>query len=128
MIDSFYISGDLWHVRFTNPNNPILVDRRNVLTIGVTDPETMTIYLSNKLRGQLLNRVLIHELGHATLYSTGLLEELHRMVYPEYWIEAEEGLCNFLADYGQQVFGIAYSVLGDQAIKVVPYHLERLVA
>ncbi len=128
MIDSFYISGDLWHVRFTNPNNPILVDRRNVLTIGVTDPKTMTIYLSNKLRGQLLNRVLIHELGHATLYSTGLLEELHRMVYPEYWIEAEEGLCNFLADYGQQVFGIAYSVLGDQAIKVVPYHLERLVA
>ena len=70
MIDSFYISGDLWHVRFINPNNPILVDRRNVLTIGVTDPETMTIYLSNKLRGQLLNRVLIHELGHATLYST----------------------------------------------------------
>ena len=128
MIDSFYISGDLWHVRFVNHNNPILVDRRNVLTIGVTDPKTMTIYLSNKLRGQLLNRVLIHELGHATLYSTGLLEELHRMVYPEYWIEAEEGLCNFLADYGQQVFGIAYSVLGDQAIKVVPYHLERLVA
>lgn len=128
MIDRFYISGDLWHVRFTNPNNPILVDRRNVLTIGVTDPETMTIYLSNKLRRWLLNRVLIHELGHATLYSTGLLEELHRMVYPEYWIEAEEGLCNFLADYGHQIFGIAYSVLGDKAIHVVPYHMERLVA
>ena len=43
MIDSFYISGDLWRVRFTNPRNPILVDRRNVLTIGVTDPETITI-------------------------------------------------------------------------------------
>jgi hypothetical protein len=128
MIDSFYISGDLWRVRFTNPRNPILVDRRNVLTIGVTDPETITIYLSNKLRGQLLNRVLIHELGHATLYSTGLLEELHRMVYPEYWVEAEEGLCNFLADYGYQIFGIAYSVLGAQAIHVVPYHMERLVA
>lgn len=128
MIDNFYISGDLWHVRFTNPNNPILVDRRNVLTIGVTDPETMTIYLSNKLRGQLLNRVLIHELGHATLYSTGLLEELHRMVYPEYWIEAEEGVCNFLADYGHQIWGIAYSVLGNKAIQIVPYHMEKLVA
>lgn len=128
MIDKFYISSDLWHVRFTNPNNPILVDRRNVLTIGVTDPETMTIYLSNKLRGQLLNRVLIHELGHATLYSTGLLEELHRVVYPEYWVEAEEELCNFLADYGHQIFGIAYSVLGDEAIQVVPYHMEKLIA
>lgn len=128
MIDSFYISGDLWHVRFTNPKDRILVDRRNILTIGVTDPETMTIYLSNKLKGQLLNRVLIHELGHATLYSTGLLEELHRMVYPEYWIEAEEALCNFLADYGHQIFGIAYSVLGNEAIRVVPYHMEKLVA
>lgn len=128
MIDSFYISGDLWHVRFTNSYNPILVDRTLRKTIGVTDPETMTIYLSNKLRGQLLNRVIIHELGHATLYSTGLLDELHRMVYPEYWIEAEEGLCNFLADYGNQIFGIAYSVLGEQAIHVVPYHMERLIA
>lgn len=128
MINSFYMNGYLWNVRFVNPDDNILVDRTLRKTIGVTDPETMTIYLSNKLKGQLLNRVLIHELGHATLYSTGLLEELHRMVYPQFWIEAEEGLCNFLADYGHQVFGIAYSVLGHEAIKVVPYHMEKLIA
>ena len=128
MIDKFYISGDLWHVRFTNPNNPILVDRRNVLTIGVTDPETMTIYLSNRLKGELLNRVLIHELGHCVMFSYNLVSEIHRMCKKKYWFEMEEFCANLLADYGRQVFGIAYSVLGDEAIKVVPYHLERLVA
>lgn len=128
MINTFEFSGLIWNVRFVESNNPILIDRTNAMTIGVTDPDTMTIYLSNRLRGSLLNRVFIHELGHVCLYSTGLLEELHRMVKPQYWIEAEEMICNLLADYGRKMFGIAYSVLGEDAIKVIPYHMERLVS
>ena len=51
MIDEFYINGIHWNVQWTNPSNPILVDRTNVLTCAVTDPETMTIYLSDRLKG-----------------------------------------------------------------------------
>ena len=35
--------------------------------------------------------------------SFGLIEELHRLVKPEYWIEAEEWVCNLLADYAEVV-------------------------
>ena len=40
----------------------------------------------------------------------------------------EEFCANLLANYGNQVFGLTYSILGDEAIHIVPYELERLVA
>ena len=43
------------------------------------------------------------------------------------WIEAEEWVCNFIADYGRQIFQIASTVLGDEAWSFIPYELERLV-
>ena len=57
MIDEFYMNGLCWRVRFTYPTDPVLVDRTGALTIGVTDSATMTIYLSNELYGEKLNRV-----------------------------------------------------------------------
>ena len=56
------------------------------------------------------------------------MNEIHRMCKKRFWIEMEEFCANLLADYGRQIFGIAYSVLGEQAIHVVPYHMEKLVA
>ena len=128
MIDEFYMNGLHWNVRWTNPTNPILVDRTGSLTVAVTDPDTMTIYLSNQLSGSFLNRVLIHELGHCVMYSYGLVNEIHRMCKKRYWIEMEEFCANLLADYGNQVFGLAYAILGNKAIHIIPYEMERLVA
>lgn len=128
MIDEFYMNGLHWNVRWTNPTNPILVDRTNALTCAVTDPDTMTIYLSNQLSGSFLNRVFIHELGHCVMYSYGLVNEIHRMCKKRYWVEMEEFCANSLADYGNQVFGLAYAILGNKAIHIVPYEMERLVA
>ena len=128
MIDEFYMNGLHWNVRWTNPLNPILVDRTNAFTCAVTDPETMTIYLSDQLKGKFLNRVLIHELGHCVMYSYNLVSEINKMCKRRYWIEMEEFCANILADYGNQVFGIAYSILGNNAMHIIPYELERLVA
>ena len=50
------------------------------------------------------------------------------MVHPRYWLEAEEWVCNFIADYGMKIFSIAYNILGDRAIDVVPRELERMIA
>ena len=128
MIDEFYMNGLHWNVRRTKSTDPILVDRTGSLTVAVTDPDTMTIYLSNQLSGSFLNRVLIHELGHCVMYSYGLVNEIHRMCKKRYWVEMEEFCANLLADYGNQVFGLAYAILGDKAIHIVPYEMERLVA
>lgn len=127
-MDRFIVNGYLWKIRFVNPNDSILIDRTLTKTVGVTDPDTMTIYLSDNLRGEFLNRVLIHELGHCIMVSYGLVEEIHKMCKKRYWIDMEEFCANLLADYGRQVFGIAYSILGNEAIRIVPYQMERLVA
>lgn len=127
-MNRFTMNGYLWRVCFVDPNDPMLVDRTGTLTVATTDPNTLTVYISEALHGSFLTRVLIHELGHCALFSFNLLDDIHHMVYPRYWVEAEEWVCNFIADYGMQIFSIAYSVLGEKAIDIVPYEVERLVA
>ena len=128
MIDEFYMNGLRWRVRFTYPTDPVLVDRTGTLTIGVTDPQSMTIYLSNKLRGEFLTRVVLHELSHAMMYSYQYLDEIHRYCKKRYWIEMEELIANLIADRAYEIFQRAYDVVGDEAIRFVAYGLERSVA
>lgn len=128
MIDEFYMNGFHWNVRWANPTDPILIDRTLSKTVAVTDPETMTIYLSNKLRGEFLTRVVLHELSHAMMYSYHYLDEIHRYCKKRYWIEMEELIANLIADRAYEIFQRAYDVVGDDAIRFVPYGLERSVA
>ena len=128
MIDSFFMNGMLWRIRFVNPNSDILIDRTLSKTVAVTDPDTMTIYLSNKLRGEFLTRVVLHELSHAMMYSYHYLDEIHRYCKKRYWIEMEELIANLIANQAKEIFQRAYDVVGDEAIRFVPYELERLVA
>lgn len=125
---NFILGGIFWRIRRVNPNSAMLIDRTGSHTVATTDPVTHTVYLSSELGGEFLTRVLIHELGHCTIVSFNLQDDIHRMVKPEYWIEAEEWVCNFIADYGMRIFYIAYQVLGDEALEYLPYELERLVA
>lgn len=128
MIDGFYMNGIWWKVRFTDPGDPILVDRTNTLTVGVTDPDSMTIYLSNKLKGSFLTRVVLHELSHAMMYSYKYLDEIHRYCKKRYWIDMEELIANLIADRAYEIFQRAYDIVGDEAIRFVPYGLERSAA
>ena len=128
MIDEFYMNGLRWRVRFTYPTDPVLVDRTGTLTIGVTDSATMTIYLSNELRGSFLTTVVLHELSHAMMISYGYLEQIHRYCKKRYWIELEELIANLIADRAYEIFQRAYDIVGDDAIRFVPYGLERSVA
>lgn len=122
------MNGDIWNVRFVEPNDPMLVDRTDALTVATTDPSTLTIYLSKNLFGDFLIKVMLHELGHCALYSFDLAKDIHRMVKPEHWVEAEEWVCNLIADYGFRIFSSAFSVLGYDAWKYIPYELNRMMA
>lgn len=121
------MNGYSWEVIVVDPHDPMLVDRTGVLTVATTDPMTYHVYLSSSLSGDFLTRVFIHELGHCALYSFNLLDDIHRMTYPKYWIEAEEWVCNFIADYGLKIFNVSYSVLGDRTWLYIPQELERFV-
>lgn len=129
-MDSFILNGYLWRVKYVDPDNLLLIDRTGTRTVATTDPSTGTIYISNALASNrsFLVRVLVHEIGHCALFSFDLLDEIHNFVEPQYWIEAEEWVCNFIADYGLQIFNAAYNILGDSALMFVPYGIEHMIA
>ena len=106
----------------------MLVDRTNTLTVATTDPSTMTVYLSDRLQGDFLMTVFIHELGHCALYSFGFLDKIRRWVKPQYQIKMEEFICNFLADYGLMIFRTAFRTLGYEAWKIIPGEFEKIAA
>lgn len=122
------MNGYVWRICFVDHKSHYLMDRTGNLRVATTDPETRIIFLSNDLSGSFLEKVLIHEIGHCALFSFHLVDDIHRMVRPEYWIEAEEWICNFIADYGQIIYSTVYSYLGVHAWKAIPYELERLIA
>ena len=122
------MNGDLWKVQFVSQHNNVLIDRTGKRTLAVSDYSTMLISIADNIHGELLNRVFIHELGHCVMFSYGLLTELHRMVKKRYWVDAEEFVCNILADYGQFVIGTARDILGNQFTYVAPVGMERMIA
>lgn len=94
----------------------------------MTDPSCLTIFMASSLGGPFFTRVLIHELAHAATISYGLLEQIHALVPRSNWIEMEEWICNFIADYGYAIFSAAYRVLGDTAWLYLPQEFERVIA
>lgn len=123
---TFWMNGYQWRIIQVHPFDSKLVDRTRTLRVATTDPSTMTVCISSQLRGTFKTRVIIHELGHCAIFSFNLFEDIHRMVRPEYWIEAEEWVCNFIADYGGVIFRIASSIVGEDAIYATAGAIEGL--
>lgn len=98
----FTINGTMWQVQYKNPLSVELKRSDGTISLGVTDRNTHTIYLSNVLRGFMQRKVLIHEVCHAICMS-------YDVYLP---IEQEEILCDFVATYGDEVFSIVGMMLG----------------
>lgn len=96
------VNDTLWHIQFKKPTSSELKRSDGTISLGVTDRNTHTIYLSNALRGFMQRKVLIHEVCHAICMS-------YDVYLP---IEQEEILCDFVATYGDEVFDIVDMVLG----------------
>ena len=126
-MDSFFVNGYLWRIKQVPYASPMLIEKTGTRTVATTDLITRTVYLLDTLEGSFFTTVLLHELGHVVMFSYGLLDDVHRAVPRHLWIDAEEWVCNFIADYGLQIFQIASTVLGEEAWSFIPYELERLV-
>lgn len=118
----------LWTIEFVSPSSKYLIDRTYRLRLATTDPMTHTIYIADNMSISMTNRVLVHELAHVIMFSYDLLPKIHSVVPRDRWIDAEEWVCNFIADYGYEIFSIAYNIMGENAWFYLPSKLERLVS
>lgn len=116
------MNGMRWYVVRVPPKSSYLIDRSNILTLGTTDPVTRCVYLSDDLYGDLEKRVIAHELGHVACFSYNLLNEIHMYCYPEHWIDMEEFICNFVADYGAYIWDVT------QDLTKVKSNIERMIS
>lgn len=89
----FQINGETWFIKIVNYDNLVFRMPNDLYTIGVCDDNTKTIYLSNRLRGNLLKKVLCHELVHAAMFSYDV----------ELDLEQEELIANLIATYGEEI-------------------------
>ena len=97
----FTINGVEWSIRFVLPKSPFLMRDDGSFSIGMSDANTNTVYLSSKLHGAMLEKVLCHELTHCLMLS-------YKIEMP---IEMEEWLCDFMANYGKTVIYLLDNIL-----------------
>ena len=89
----FSINGYTWSLVFVNNNSKKLMRSDGSITCGMTDWTDRCVYLSNKLRGGFLRKVLAHELCHTFCFS-------YNVVMP---IEEEEYLADWISLYGSEL-------------------------
>lgn len=128
MLKSFVLNNDLWHIYHVPYDDPLLIDRTGHRTVGTTDSNSLSVYLSSDLEGECLYKVLLHELCHCAIHSFSLIDQIHSVVDPKNWILAEEWLCNFIYDYGITILEKTFRILGERALDYLPQQIERFVA
>lgn len=101
MIKMFIISNSEWNLALAEPHSDMLKRSDGSYTLGVTDNNLKTIFISNQLNDYMLERVLCHEITHAMCFERSI----------EIPIEIEEKLCNFMSDYGREIIEILDEIL-----------------
>lgn len=100
---SIKIGNDIWRIKRVCKTNSNLVDRTGNITLATTDPNRRIIFVNKDLQGYMLRKVLLHEIMHAVMVSYSLLDDVSRMVKPEYQILMEEFICNLCAEYHDEI-------------------------
>lgn len=97
----FVVNGIEWSLSLIEPYSDNLKRSDNTFTLGVTDNNTKTIYINNRLSEAMLDKVLCHELCHVASFSYNLHID----------IQTEEIIADFLSTYGRKIFYIADDLL-----------------
>ena len=97
----FVVNGIEWNLSLVEPCNDMLRRSDNSITLGATDNNLKTVFLNNRLKGRMLEKVLCHEIVHTFCFSYGCT----------FGIQTEEIIADFLATYGREVFDVADNIL-----------------
>ena len=96
----FLINNIYWKLAFVSPDFPLLRRMSGEYSIGACDNLTRTIYINETLRGDLLKKVLCHEITHAAMFSYNV----------SLTIEQEEIIADIISTYGEQIVYITNKV------------------
>jgi len=107
----FRVNNITWTVIFVSPLYKALIDRTGQRTLATTSPVDRCIYIDEGLKGKMPTRVLKHELGHVMMISYGLIFDLRKLVNGGDLIGIEEFVCNFNADYGEEIESLTREIL-----------------
>lgn len=100
---TFTVEGEVWNLQFVNPRSNHLRRSDGSVTIGVSDDNLKTVFISDSLSDAMTDKVLCHELVHVFSFANDL-------VIP---IETEEIIADFMAQYGRSIIYLADNLLHD---------------
>lgn len=96
----FLINNVYWKLAFVAPNFPLLQRSNGEFTIGACDNLTRTIYINELLQGDLLKKVLCHEIVHAAMFSYNV----------DLTIEQEQLVADLISTYGEEIIYITNKI------------------
>ena len=94
------INGEDWRIIITSSNHPALMRPTGEYTLGCCDTNTNTIYITEGLTDKYFQKVLCHELVHASMAS-------YNVILNEF---QEEVLADLMSTYGQEIIHITNSL------------------
>ncbi len=96
----FLINNIYWKLSFVPSNFPLLQRINGEYTIGACDNLTRTIYINETLTGNLLKKVLCHQITHAAMFSYNV----------NLSIEQEELIADLISTYGDEIVYITNKI------------------
>lgn len=82
-----------WNILYVPSNSPNLLRSDGSITLGVTDRNVNCVFISNSLRGELLYKVICHELCHVYVFSYDVYISL----------DEEERMADFISSFGKSI-------------------------
>lgn len=92
----FTINGEEWKIFLVAPNDVALLMPNGHYALGACCDVYKTIYISNVLHGEMFERVLCHELVHASMFAYNV-----RLEHNE-----EELLAEIISVFGEEIIDI----------------------
>ena len=90
---NFKVNDVQWSIVYCNSNSDYLRRSDGSITLAVTDNNTKCIYMNNKLKGYMFDKVLCHELTHVFAFSFDYFMD----------IQTEEIVADFMSLYGRNI-------------------------
>lgn len=96
----FLINNVYWKLSIVPANFPLLQRFDGGFALGSCDNLMRTIYINENIHGQLLKKVLCHEITHAAMFSYNI----------DLSIDQEELIADLISTYGNEIIFITNKI------------------